>query len=256
MLVLAAISPRELPAPTAAGRTRSCRATGRWAGPPGGPEARPEPGSGSEGPHPDAALSEVVHQVGYLAQVAADPVQDVHHDGVAGPGTGQELVQDLRPVRAAVPSRRRRLRLLPGRRWGHGQPPAPRRHRHCGAAGAVLAVVTAILGAAATRPDLASITPAGTADICFTWSMGCPCFVFGVSNTPGNRPACGHGSGNSRFCATRPREAAATGAGRSPGSPAACSRAAGCDRGRTRSRDGDLSSGAGPRLGAGPGRDL
>jgi hypothetical protein len=34
-----------------------------------------------------------VHQVEDLAQVAADPVQGVHHDRVAGPAIGQQLVQ-------------------------------------------------------------------------------------------------------------------------------------------------------------------
>ena len=47
----------------------------------------------SQGPHPDAPPGEVVHEVEDLAQVAADPVQGVHHDRVAGPGVAQQLVQ-------------------------------------------------------------------------------------------------------------------------------------------------------------------
>ena len=47
----------------------------------------------SQRPHPDAAPGEVVDEVEHLAQVAAEPVEGVHHDRVAGPGVAQQLVQ-------------------------------------------------------------------------------------------------------------------------------------------------------------------
>ena len=46
-----------------------------------------------QGPDTDAAPGKVVDEVEDFAQVAADPVQGVHHDRVAGPGVGQQLVQ-------------------------------------------------------------------------------------------------------------------------------------------------------------------
>ena len=46
-----------------------------------------------QGPHADAAAGQVVHEVEDLAQVAADPVEGVHHDRVAGPRIAQQLVQ-------------------------------------------------------------------------------------------------------------------------------------------------------------------
>jgi hypothetical protein len=43
--------------------------------------------------HADAAFGQVVDEVQHLAEVAADPVQGVHHDRVAGPGVAEQLVE-------------------------------------------------------------------------------------------------------------------------------------------------------------------
>jgi len=46
-----------------------------------------------QGPDADAASGEVVDEVEDLAEVAADPVQGVHDDRVAGAGVAEQLVQ-------------------------------------------------------------------------------------------------------------------------------------------------------------------
>jgi hypothetical protein len=46
-------------------------------------------------PDADALLRQIVDEVQHLAEVAADPVEGVDHDGVAGPGIGQQLVESV-----------------------------------------------------------------------------------------------------------------------------------------------------------------
>jgi hypothetical protein len=54
-----------------------------------------------QGPDADAAAGQVVDEVEDLAEVAADPVERVHYDRVAGPGVAGQLPQ-ARPLEAAA----------------------------------------------------------------------------------------------------------------------------------------------------------
>ena len=58
------------------------------------PSAAVSIGSGSASDRtPMLAPGQVMHEVEDLTQVAADPVEGVDDDGVAGPGIGQELAE-------------------------------------------------------------------------------------------------------------------------------------------------------------------